>query len=163
MFQKFVMNSKTNTRVETIYLSYLRRISFHIYVSVSLYLRNSTVLDAVIHQSSPYSWLKYIFFKLLTVLQTDSFQLSSFFKNGPWFERVQCHTLCPQESLHPVTDPLLCINVNSLDTMQGDFKSQCSFSASPSQLITLPNLNPFLCLSKSTLGHHTLKSNKYFL
>lgn len=55
MFQKFVMNSKMNTRVETIYLSYLRRISFHIYVSVSLYLRNSTVLDAVIHQSSPYS------------------------------------------------------------------------------------------------------------
>lgn len=78
MFQKFVIwDSKMNTRVETIYLSYLRRISFHIYVSVSLYLRNSTVLDAVIHrQSSPYSWLKYIFFKLLTVLQNDSFWLS---------------------------------------------------------------------------------------
>ena len=57
MFQKFVMNSKMNPRVETISLSYLRRISFHIYVSVSLYLRNSTILDAVIHHSSPYSWL----------------------------------------------------------------------------------------------------------
>ena len=67
IFQKFVMNSKMNPRVETIYLSYFRRISFHIYVSVSLYLRNSTVLDAVIHHSSPYSWLKYMFFKLLTV------------------------------------------------------------------------------------------------
>lgn len=55
IFQKFVMNSKMNPRVETIYLSYFRRISFHIYVSVSLYLRNSTVLDAVIHHSSPYS------------------------------------------------------------------------------------------------------------
>ena len=54
IFQKFVMNSKMNPRVETIYL-YSRRISFHIYVSVSLYLRNSTVLDAVIHHSSPYS------------------------------------------------------------------------------------------------------------
>lgn len=54
IFQKFVMNSKMNPRVETIYL-YFRRISFHIYVSVSLYLRNSTVLDAVIHHSSPYS------------------------------------------------------------------------------------------------------------
>ena len=66
IFQKFVMNSKMNPRVETIYL-YFRRISFHIYVSVSLYLRNSTVLDAVIHHSSPYSWLKDMFFKLLTV------------------------------------------------------------------------------------------------
>lgn len=55
IFQKFVMNSKMNPRVKTIYLSYFRRISFHIYVSVSLYLRNSTVLDAVIHHSSPYS------------------------------------------------------------------------------------------------------------
>lgn len=55
IFQKFVMNSKMNPRVETIYLSYFMRISFHIYVSVSLYLRNSTVLDAVIHHSSPYS------------------------------------------------------------------------------------------------------------
>ena len=55
MFQKFVVNSKMNPRVETISLSYFRRISFHIYVSVSLYLRNSTILDAVIHHSSPYS------------------------------------------------------------------------------------------------------------
>ena len=163
MFQKFVMNSKMNPRVETISLSYLRRISFHIYVSVSLYLRNSTILDAVIHHSSPYSWLKYIFFKLLTVVQTDSFQLPSFFKNGPWFEKAQCHTRCPQESLHPVTDPLLGINVNSVDTMQGDYTSQCSFRASPSQHITLPNLIPFLCLPKSTLGHLTRKSNRYFL
>lgn len=150
-----------NTRVETIYLSYLRRISFHIYVSVSLYLRNSTVLDAVIHQSSPYSWLKYIFFKLLTVLQKWQPEAHPSSKWPLIWESPVSYPMPPGSSCIQLLIHL-CINVNSLTQCKVTLRARAASALLHLSLSLCPTWFLSLPFQEHPRTPHTLKSNKYF-
>lgn len=156
LFLKCVMNSEVpcDSKSWNNIVSYGNKIVFQ--MCISIYITNLTVLASVIHHLHSYSWLKYVFRQLLTLLPIDSCQLSPLFKNGPWREKaVQPYVTAwaPRNACVPWPIDSKGQTPIPLNTTRDKFEVWVHIHSVyiSAHILTLPNPVPFLCLPKSTL------------